>query len=314
MDLSNKIEEIRNLNLDIHIDFKSFPLRKEIDSYSLLSIVPYQQFWRVLDADKKVIASYWQAEFDEMLPFHDGFSFVRKGDKWGIVDLYGDVWEPLIHTNPDELIVISNSFESIPLELYLRDNRLKDENLLDEDGYHGLKDSVTGEQIVEAKFKSSLSLRFGLAATTLDGERWGFIDSTGQFAIPPIFDWAFSFSCGLAAVELDGKWGYITPHGVFVLPPIYDHAAYFNYGLAPVRNKDWKYGYIDREGNTVLPFVFNSADSFNLKMDTKTVLANISINGTRLRMTPSGQIITPLSLRNRGQELVQPLPTRNPYQ
>ncbi len=41
------------------------------------------------------------------------------------------------------------------------------------------------------------------------GNRWGFIDPEGRFAIPSIYERARSFSGGLAYVTLDSQAGYI---------------------------------------------------------------------------------------------------------
>ena len=46
----------------------------------------------------------------------------------------------------------------------------------------------------------------------LDG-KWGFVDSTGKLAIPCKYDWAYSFSEGLAGVVLDGVGFCIDKNG-----------------------------------------------------------------------------------------------------
>ena len=53
--------------------------------------------------------------------------------------------------------------------------------------------------------------------------KWGFIDKTGSFVINPQFDFAWSFSDGLAAVRIGdyetGKYGFIDKTGSFVINP-----------------------------------------------------------------------------------------------
>ena len=48
---------------------------------------------------------------------------------------------------------------------------------------------------------------------TRSGGKWGFIDVTGKIAVDPDFDYAFSFSDGMARVRKGpwhtGKYGYI---------------------------------------------------------------------------------------------------------
>ena len=115
------------------------------------------------------------------------------------------------------------------------------------------------------------------------GDKYGYIDESGELVIPMIFEvydaffdnsgvsWssliynAFAFSEGLAAVIIDGKAGFIDKTGGLVIPAIYDgdffigewisYLPMFNNGLARVR-KDGKFGYIDRNGNIAVPFEY----------------------------------------------------------
>ena len=112
------------------------------------------------------------------------------------------------------------------------------------------------------------------------GDKFGFIDKTGELVIPMIFD-AFNvtatdvyslmndFAEGLAGVSVDGFAGFIDKTGEFVIPPttfcgdfwIGEWASYmprFNNGLARVRYGG-KFGYIDRYGNIAVPFEFDWA-------------------------------------------------------
>jgi len=62
-----------------------------------------------------------------------------------------------------------------------------------------------------------------------------------------VYDGAFSFSEGLAAVELNGKYGFIDKKGNLVIQPVYDNAYLFPEGLALVF-LNGKRGYIDTKG------------------------------------------------------------------
>ncbi|HPO12187.1 MAG TPA: WG repeat-containing protein [Candidatus Hydrogenedentes bacterium] len=105
-------------------------------------------------------------------------------------------------------------------------------------------------------------------------KRWGYIDKTGAWVIPPQFDYARSFSEGLAAVEKDGKTGFIDKQGKFVLPAQYACASSFSEGLAAAsleggKNKeDGKYrreksGYIDHAGQWAIQPKFHMAREFS---------------------------------------------------
>jgi hypothetical protein len=101
------------------------------------------------------------------------------------------------------------------------------------------------------------------------GDKYGYIDESGELVIPMIFDWydinfentgigwssyienLAAFSEGLAAVRIDGKAGFINKTGELAIPAIYDGDFYwgewgsyiprFNDGLARIR-KDGKSG------------------------------------------------------------------------
>ena len=53
-------------------------------------------------------------------------------------------------------------------------------------------------------------------------------------------------------MELDGKWGYIDQTGEVVIEPVWDYAHSFSGGLAYVQLGD-NAGYIDRTGTPVTP-------------------------------------------------------------
>lgn len=83
----------------------------------------------------------------------------------------------------------------------------------------GLVDA-TGEEIVAVDFYAWIDdFSEGYACVRYGGEagdglaseesRYGFIDMAGNEVVPCIFQYAGSFSEGMAAVHLDGKWGYI---------------------------------------------------------------------------------------------------------
>ena len=83
----------------------------------------------------------------------------------------------------------------------------------------------------------------------------GYIDMTGEWAIPPIFDVTGDFNEGLAPVIPDGekgKWGFINRTGELVIPAVFDKICEFSDGLACVQvgrkemgvyRQDWSMGY-----------------------------------------------------------------------
>lgn len=69
-----------------------------------------------------------------------------------------------------------------------------------------------------------------------DGRLYGYVDTSGQFQIPPRYVIAGRFSEGLAVVSEDGiNFGYIDSSGEMVIPAQFSNAGYFSGGLAPVQ-------------------------------------------------------------------------------
>jgi hypothetical protein len=53
---------------------------------------------------------------------------------------------------------------------------------------------------------------------------FGFLDRTGDFAIPAQFEYALDFCTGYAPVKQGGRWGYIDRQGAWVIHPQFDRA------------------------------------------------------------------------------------------
>ena len=89
---------------------------------------------------------------------------------------------------------------------------------------------------------------------------WGFVDAKGSFVIPATFEWAESFSDGLAAVK-KGRWGFIDPSGKVVIAHDFLDADPFSEGLAAVRDeRGWHY--VDDKGKAAIAGPFAAARPF----------------------------------------------------
>lgn len=114
------------------------------------------------------------------------------------------------------------------------------------------------------------------------GAYCGFFNAKSKEKIcSAIYDDAYPFTEGLAAVKTNGKWGFIDNSAVEVIKPIYDEVSSFSDGLAAV--KLGKYGYINRMNEIIIPFQFYNAGPFrngvaevNEKQGYKSSLINSS--------------------------------------
>lgn len=93
------------------------------------------------------------------------------------------------------------------------------------------------------------------------GNKVGFVDETGTFAISPKFEHADSFFEGLACVRYNGKFGYIDNTGKFIIEPQYNTAGRFQEGLAPA-SKEKLMGYIDKSGKFIIDAIFEDIEYF----------------------------------------------------
>ncbi len=128
-----------------------------------------------------------------------------------------------------------------------------------------------GNTVIPCKYDYAGSFSEGLALVELNG-KWGFIDKQGNTVNSFKYDDAVYFSEGLAAVKLNGKWGFIDKQGHTVIPCKYDIVWDFSDGLARVKLND-KYGFINKQGNTVIPCKYDDAYPFS------EGLARVELNG-----------------------------------
>jgi hypothetical protein len=104
----------------------------------------------------------------------------------------------------------------------------------------------------------------GLAAVKpIDkGGKWGFIDKERKEVIEATFDWAWSFSEGLAMCEPNGKRCYIDKTGKIVIETDYGYAGSFLGGHAPVGSGGKPDSFIDKTGAVVASFNYDEVSHY----------------------------------------------------
>ncbi len=83
--------------------------------------------------------------------------------------------------------------------------------------------------------KAAREFEEGLAPAQDDSGKWGFINDRADFVIPPQFDQAYSFSDGLAGVQIGDKRGFVAPDGRLVAEPQFDDFIRHDGGVVPVQ-------------------------------------------------------------------------------
>lgn len=101
--------------------------------------------------------------------------------------------------------------------------------------------------------------------------KWGYIDRSGRFRIPPKYDDANEFSDGVACVWFwtgdQRKNGIVDPSGKFTeLPAFNNYSAAFYDGLVRVQTpsgKERRHGFVDKSGRMVIETRFSYAGHFS---------------------------------------------------
>jgi hypothetical protein len=131
------------------------------------------------------------------------------------------------------------------------------------DGRHPICIDKSGEMKFQLKqAKGVCAFSEGLAMFVSTDGKFGFVDKTGKVVINPLFEFAYPFFEGLAAVKKKDKWGFIDKTGKIVINPQFDNVVFFTEGKAAFYDgKEW--GFIDKKGNYVINSQYKAVGSFS---------------------------------------------------
>ena len=130
-----------------------------------------------------------------------------------------------------------------------------------------------------------------LTRSKKDG-KWGFLNRSGSFVIPPQFDWVSHFSEDLAAVMVGKKFGFIDETGGFVIKARYTEVGDFSEGLARVKiggatvyptgtslvkRNDNNWQFIDKAGNTVFKIRADEVGDFSEGLAAASIIKSRSL-------------------------------------
>jgi hypothetical protein len=121
----------------------------------------------------------------------------------------------------------------------------------------------TGNLKITAQFDEAHLFRDGLALIKTKEDKYGYIDENGNFLIKANYKAANSFSEELACVVMEnGKPQYINTKGEVVFTTDADLCGGFSEGMAPVKIKG-KWGYIDKTGKIIINAEYENANKFS---------------------------------------------------
>lgn len=143
----------------------------------------------------------------------------------------------------------------------------------------GLK-HLDGNVVVPGEYDIIQNYSEGMAAVC-KGNRWGYVDSFGNYIIPCSYhsrlfydngvmdDWgeygapdeANDFHEGLVMIMKNDKAGFLDKQGKVAISFLYERAKDFSEGFAAVK-KAGKWGFINKEGKNVIPCQYDKVASF----------------------------------------------------
>lgn len=125
----------------------------------------------------------------------------------------------------------------------------------------------TGKMIIEPKFTTAYDFNNWGFAVIEENNKWGLINTKGEYKIMPIYDYISDFIEKTASFNKEEIMGAIDEKGDIITKRNYNFVGNFNEGRAivglPTKNGDSKYGYIDADGNERVKIELILANDFN---------------------------------------------------
>lgn len=217
--------------------------------------------WGFIDREGRIVIP---AKFYEAGDFSEGLAFVRSSEKlkFGYINREGAL------VIPYQFAWASDFHDGLAAVMLSKGKY----GFIDERGKMVLR---AGEWLEINDFSDGLAAVQVLVTDNsvyrgYQEQRFGFIDRTGKFVIPPRFYQAQKFSDGRALFVQTGKshgYGFIDSRGEVVIKPEYADGKSFSEGLAAVaiESPDEKrvWGYINTEGRWIIRPQFQNVSSFN---------------------------------------------------
>jgi len=109
-----------------------------------------------------------------------------------------------------------------------------------------------GNEVIPLQFEQATYFSNGYAlAVPSNFKLYGIVDKQGRFVHEPEFEEAEEFHEGMAAVRVKDKWGYIDTTGAWAIVSGFTYARNFWHGLASVVWNENERGYVDRTGKII---------------------------------------------------------------
>ncbi|HEY0029843.1 MAG TPA: WG repeat-containing protein [Bacteroidia bacterium] len=191
--------------------------------------------------------------FDGCEEFSGNFAAIKMAGKAGYINRAG------------ELTIVPQFQEGGPFkEGYATVATSYPDNENRERKFYGLIDTL-GNYVISPKYSFLGEVSEGLISFTTSDRKMGYLNIAGDTVVAPLYTRAYSFSEGLAHVEINGKSGYINKKGAMVIAAAYEWCRPFKAGVALVTT-DKHIALINTSGNIIYgPVKMEDCDKRNCK-------------------------------------------------
>lgn len=170
--------------------------------------------WGFINQQGKLVI---KPQFDDAHSFSFGYAYVLKAKEYSLIDETGkSLPKSSSKTSPATASMADNDYGLTPIK---------------SNGKWTIIDASGKKSSAKIDFSRSES---GLVPAK-EGSKYGFINKNWEFAISPVYDHAWCFSCGLAQVKVGRRIGFIDSTGKFKIQPIFLDGRSFHGELAPVK-------------------------------------------------------------------------------
>lgn len=120
---------------------------------------------------------------------------------------------------------------------------------------YGLIDAITGDVIISPRYDRIYRFYYGLADFR-QNEKYGVINEVGKEIIASIYE-SIKRDKESIIVKLNNKWGFLNTSGEYITSIKYDLVDYFSDGMAVVK-ENGKWGFVNKQGKEVVRCKFDS--------------------------------------------------------
>lgn len=125
------------------------------------------------------------------------------------------------------------------------------------------------------------------------GDKWGFVNTKGEYVINPQFEYAEAFFDGLAKVKVSDKYGFINKEGKYVINPSYSGATSFCEGKAWVVSPKGAPTLVNTKGKVMFTMksvrrAYNYSEGVAVVIDDNGKAWAIDDNGKTVCVFPQG--------------------------